>query len=191
MKITDNDRWKVIERSEMICEKCGEVSPHGDPSNLIIHLDVPRSKGGKKRTHPEKSDWNKSKMDDEFGNLVLICEECKYDLQVKKISIRMPREKVQRIDDWRKNMSPDETLSDVFRIAVEKLIDETSDVAMKIQMAETKIQTMEKKIQMMERIIHLPLDDVKRVDMLISDGEGKIIPVEVKSFTENKREGGI
>ena len=88
-------------------------------------------------------------------------------------------------------MLPNETLSEVFRIAVEKLIDETYDVVMKNQMVETKIEMMEQKIQMMEQIIHLPLDDIKRVDMLISDEEGKIIPVEVKSFTENKRGGGI
>ena len=73
------------------------------------------------------------------------------------------------------------------RLAVKKLIDESSDVEMKIQMAETKIQMMETKIQMMERIIHLPSDDVKRLDMLISDGEGKIIPIEVKTRTKKKR----
>ncbi len=192
MKITQYERSEVMNRREMICDKCREVKlpRDGDLSNLI-HLDVPRSKGGGKETHVKKSDWNKAIGGNDLGNLVLICERCEYDLQVKKVSVRMTREKVQKIDDWRKKMLPNETLSEVFRIAVEKLIDETYDVVMKNQMVETKIEMMAQKIQMMEQIIHLPLDDIKRVDMLISDEEGKIIPVEVKSFTENKRGGGI
>ena len=189
MKITQNDKLKLMRRSKMICEKCREAKlpQDGDLSDLI-HLDVPRSEGGGKRTHREKSDWYKSLMGDELGNLILICKDCKHDLKVKKISVRMPLEKVQRIDDWRKKMLPNETLSDVFRIAVERLIDETSAAAMKIQMAETKGVWMNKKIQLIEQIIHLPLDDVKRVDMLMPDREGKTIAIEMKdSYRKEER----
>jgi len=208
MKITTEDLVYLQDRSKMKCEKCrigfdviiadppypGSVLDKQIPTERkegYVHVDVPRVRHGGKKTHPEKSDWNKSKMDDRLGNVLLICGSCRSDLQIKRVSVRLPGEEVRRIESWMKTVMPNETLSGVLRLAVKKLIDESSDVEMKIQMAETEIQTMEKKIQMMERIIHLPSDDVKRVDMLISDGEGKEFVVEVKTRTKKKRGEGI
>ena len=208
MKITTEDLDYLQDRSKMKCEKCRKVfdmiianPPYPgsvwdkqiptEQKEAYVHVDVPRVKHGGKKTHPEKSDWNKSKMDDKLGNVLLICGCCRSDLQIERVSVRLPGEEVRRIESWMKTVMPNETLSGVLRLAVKKLIDESSDVEMKIQMAETKIQMMETKIQMMERIIHLPSDDVNRLDMFISDGEGKKIPIEVKTRTKKKRGGRI